>query len=122
VEAVQKQLMNYNYTFPKAPNVSTRQSSSTICAFFRQGILTSELCQANGLVLRARPYRNERIITVTRDLYFSGGSMSFAARFNHRFPTHPGHNGESRNEVPIPMIALVATAVSEDSLHLCLVM
>lgn len=86
VKSVQKQLTNYNYTFPKAPN-------------------------ANGLVLRARPYRNERIISVIRDLYFSGGTTSFAARFSHCFPTHPGHDGEPRNEVPVTMVALVATAL-----------
>jgi len=50
---------------------------------------------------------------VIRDLYFGGGSKSFAVQFNHRFPTHPGHDGESHHEVPIPMVALVATAVSE---------
>ncbi|KAN0105563.1 hypothetical protein V8E52_010914 [Russula decolorans] len=86
VKSVQKQLMNYNYMFPKAPN-------------------------ANGLVLRAQPYRNERIISVIRDLYFSGGTTSFAARFSHCFPTHPGHDGEPRNEVPVAMVALVATAL-----------
>ncbi|KAN0109142.1 hypothetical protein V8E52_009573 [Russula decolorans] len=68
-------------------------------------------CQANGLVLHARPYRNERIISVIRDLYFSGGTTSFAARFSHCFPTHPGHDGEPRNEVPVTMVALVATAL-----------
>jgi Domain of unknown function (DUF6532) len=69
-------------------------------------------CQASGLVLRARPYRNERIITAIRDLYFGGGATSFAARFGHRFPVHPGHDGESHKEVPVAMVALVATAVS----------
>jgi hypothetical protein len=77
------------------------------------------MCQANGLVLRARPYRNERIISVIRDLYFSGGTTSFAARFSHCFPTHPGHDGEPRNEVPVAMVALVATAVSEALFLLC---
>ncbi|KAN0107248.1 hypothetical protein V8E52_010357 [Russula decolorans] len=91
VKSVQKQLMNYNYTFPKAPNLT--------------------FCQENGLVLRAQPYRNERIISVICDLYFSGGTTSFAARFSHCFPTHPGHDGEPRNEVPVAMVALVATAL-----------
>jgi hypothetical protein len=44
--------------------------------------------------------------------------MSFAARFNYRFPTHPGYE-ESRNEVPVSMVALVATAVSKPLFHMC---
>ena len=67
---------------------------------------------ANGPVRRSQPYRNDRIIAVIRDLYFSGGSTSFAARFEHLFPTYQGANGVVNREVPIPMVALVATAVS----------
>lgn len=48
-----------------------------------------------------------------RDLYFSGGTASFAARFHHRFPKYPGLDGDSHNEVPVAMVALVATAVCE---------
>jgi Domain of unknown function (DUF6532) len=44
--------------------------------------------------------------------------MSLAVRFDHRFPTHPNSDGKSRNEVPVPMVALVATAVSS-LLSLC---
>ena len=57
--------------------------------------------------MRSKPYRNEQIITAIRELYFTGGSASFASRFKSRFPTHQGSY-----EVPMPMVALVSTAVS----------
>ncbi len=46
------------------------------------------------------------------DLYFTGGTSSFAHHFKRQFPTHESSNGELLREVPIPMVALVATAVS----------
>jgi hypothetical protein len=64
----------------------------------------------NGLVMRSRPYRNDRIITAIRALYFAGGTKSFAKQFHYLFPTYETHEGEVR-EVPIHMVALVATAV-----------
>jgi hypothetical protein len=68
--------------------------------------------------MRSRPYRNDRIITVIRDLYFSGGSTSFASRFHHIFPVFRDSEAKPRYEVPIPMVALVATAVSPASKYL----
>lgn len=63
--------------------------------------------------MRTRPYRNERIISALRELYFTGGSNSFAMRFLYLFPTYELREGaDIRQEVPIPMVALVATAVS----------
>jgi hypothetical protein len=62
--------------------------------------------------MRSRPYRNDRIIKVIQDLYFAGGSMSFASRFHRLFPVFRGSDAISRHEVPIAMVALVATAVS----------
>jgi hypothetical protein len=62
--------------------------------------------------MRMRPYRNDRIITIIRDLYFSGGSKSFAARFESCFTEFEERDGTTSREVPIPMVALVATAVS----------
>jgi hypothetical protein len=38
--------------------------------------------------------------------------MSFANRFRSRFPVHQGNDGVVKREVPITMVALVATAVS----------
>ena len=38
-------------------------------------------------------------------------------RFGPRFSIHPGSDGESRNEVPVAMVALIATAVSEVLFH-----
>ncbi len=65
----------------------------------------------NYLLLRTRPYRNIRIVNVIRDLYFVGGSNSFARRFCEQFPVHQGNDGMVLREVPMPMVALVATAV-----------
>ena len=62
--------------------------------------------------MRTRPYRNPRIIAVLRDLYFSGGTSSFAHRFRRQFPVHESDGGTVMREMPVPMVALVATAVS----------
>ncbi len=66
----------------------------------------------NGLVRRSQPYRNPQIIAVIRDLYFTGGSSSFTYQFKHLFPTYQGDDGIVYQEVPIPMVSLVATVVS----------
>jgi hypothetical protein len=49
-----------------------------------------------------------------RILYFAGGNSSFATRFYRRFPIGFGNGGygESERQVPMAMVALVATAVS----------
>ena len=61
---------------------------------------------------RARPYRNDRIIRAIRSLYFTGGAGSFASRFSDTFPFRDGPDGVMAREAPVPMVALVATAVS----------
>ena len=67
----------------------------------------------NGLVMCSRPYRNDRIISALRNLYFTGGTNSFAQRFMYLFPTYElREGGDLKQEVPIHMVALVATAVS----------
>lgn len=68
---------------------------------------------------RSQPYRNDRIITVIRDLYFAGGASSLAAKYAHLFPFYEGDDGRSSWEVPVPMVALVATAVSLVLLLFC---
>ena len=60
------------------------------------------------------PYRNDHIIKIVQDMYFSGGSRLFAMRFDRHFPRFEERNGMISHEVPIPMIALVATAVSSN--------
>ncbi|KAH9038003.1 hypothetical protein EDB83DRAFT_2318530 [Lactarius deliciosus] len=87
---IQKQLINYNYTFPFAMIVGTLPE---------------------GLPRRTRPYRNDHIISIIRDLYFTGGSSSLATRFEDQFPTHQGPDGDFNQEVPISMVALVVTAL-----------
>ena len=64
------------------------------------------------LVMRSRPYRNDRIINAIRELYFTGGHTSFAYRFHYLFPGCDRCDNVARLEVPVPMVALVATAVS----------
>ncbi|KAN0127723.1 hypothetical protein V8E53_014443, partial [Lactarius tabidus] len=82
-------MSHYTYTFPQA-----------------------KLSNApNALVMRSRPYRNDRIIAVIRNMYFSGGAMSFARKFQYLFPMYECREGEKRYEVPAPMVALVATAL-----------
>ena len=63
------------------------------------------------LVMRSRPYRNDRIISAIRELYFTGGHTSFASRYSYLFPRCDRCDTVARLEVPIPMVALVATAV-----------
>ena len=73
------------------------------------------VCQKNvpnRLVMCSWPYQNECIIAAIQDLYFTGGSNTFARRFVYLFPTYEGGKGEISREVPIPMVALIATAVS----------
>ena len=62
--------------------------------------------------MRTKPYRNFRLIEVIRDLYFSGGFNSFANQYRPRFPRTMDKNGMPVYEVPVAMVALVATAVS----------
>lgn len=112
VQYVQHQLSNYAYTFLGIENVS--HTVSTSCP------LTVCLCQpgaVKALVMCLRPYQNKQIITIIRSMYFTAtrATPSFANRFQYLFPTHEGSTeGEIKYEVPVPMVALVATAVSPD--------
>jgi hypothetical protein len=63
-----------------------------------------------GLPLRSRPYRNTIIISVIRDIFFTG-PVPFATQHRDLFPSHPGPVGEPIPEVPKAMLALVSTAV-----------
>ncbi|KAF8257516.1 hypothetical protein EI94DRAFT_1757861 [Lactarius quietus] len=81
INHVHKQLANYTYTFPRATIVNA----------------------PNGLVMRTRPYRNDHIITVIKDMFFIGGATSFARCFKYLFPTYQGHHGEEL-KVPTPML------------------
>lgn len=70
--------------------------------------------------MRSKPYRNDRIINVIRDLYFTGGAFSFAHKFKYLFECIDGHHEVAVYKVPIPMVALVATAVSYYYLCVCI--
>ncbi|KAH9038023.1 hypothetical protein EDB83DRAFT_2524601 [Lactarius deliciosus] len=81
------QLHKFNYTFPTKRGLLVRTPA------------------------RTHPYRNECIISAIRDLFFTGGTKSFASCYNHLFPVHQGRDGTPAREVPAPMVALVATAM-----------
>ncbi|KAN0127628.1 hypothetical protein V8E53_014559 [Lactarius tabidus] len=51
------------------------------------------------------------LVKFIRELYFAGGTTSFANQYRDLFPLHRGDNGQLSREVPIPMVALVATAL-----------
>ncbi|KAH9006678.1 hypothetical protein EDB84DRAFT_1447590, partial [Lactarius hengduanensis] len=85
---IQGQLSNYNYTFPGIPRGPG------------QGVL----------VKRSKPYRNMRIVDAVRSSFFNGGNSSFATRFKYLFPSSETHDLVTVYEVPIPMVALAATA------------
>ncbi|KAH8980460.1 hypothetical protein EDB92DRAFT_1974433 [Lactarius akahatsu] len=85
-QVVEKQLSAYTYTFP--------------CVL-----------RANPLVQCSQPYRNDRIIAVVRDVYFTSVGTSFGTQFEHLFPTYQGADRKVNREVPIPMVALVATVL-----------
>jgi Domain of unknown function (DUF6532) len=61
--------------------------------------------------MRSKPYRNERIIQVLRSFFFVGGTSSYAHRYERNFKEFIGSDGVVLREVPIHMVALVATAV-----------
>jgi len=64
------------------------------------------------LPMRTCPYRNIRIVNVTRDMFFTGGNSSFSNRFRSEFPISQDKNGAGLCKVPIAMVSLVATVVS----------
>ncbi|KAH9009006.1 hypothetical protein EDB83DRAFT_2531404 [Lactarius deliciosus] len=86
-QMVRLQLHKFNYTFPT-----------------KRGLLV-------GTPAHTHPYRNECIISAIWDLFFTGGTKSFASCYNHLFLVHQGHDGTPAHEVPAPMVALVATAM-----------
>ncbi|KAF8257639.1 hypothetical protein EI94DRAFT_1817265 [Lactarius quietus] len=88
IEYVREQLARYTYTFPGAALANA----------------------PSGLVMRSHPYRNERINNVIQDMYFTRGAASFSKKFDYLFPIFEGREGEMY-EVPVPMVALVATAL-----------
>jgi hypothetical protein len=61
--------------------------------------------------MRHKPYRNKRIITVIRDLYFTGGTTSYAHRNDDKFPQFKRPDGVVVREMAKTMLTLVATAV-----------
>jgi hypothetical protein len=106
-EVIHLQVSDYTYTYPTVTRVSGEHPY--LCE------LIPVLCQngsLSGLVQRTRPYRNARIILAIQELFFTGGDASFVSRFNHLFPVHQDSYCVLTHEVPVPMVALVVTAVS----------
>jgi hypothetical protein len=96
--SVQQQLSKYAYIFP---SVCFSLSISFKLMFG----------QNNPLAMPQRPYRNSRVIDIIQDLYFTG-TNSLATQLVALFPESQDSSGATRHEVPITMVALVATAVS----------
>ncbi len=109
-QLVEKQLIDYNYTFPTGHKVSSVFFIKLKLTFFQMSSLTF-------VPMRTRPYRNSCLISVIRDLYFTGGTTSFAHRFRRQFPFHESDDGNVVREMSIPMVSLVATAVSTSIFH-----
>ena len=63
--------------------------------------------------MHLRPYRNDQIVGVIWDLYFTRGHTSFALHFDHLFPSCGSCDNVDRQEVPDAMVALAATAVRQ---------
>ena len=63
------------------------------------------------ILKHSHPYRNQRIIDVLQDVYFSGGQGSFTTHFDWFFPCHCDSQGAIKTEVPEPMVALVVIVV-----------
>lgn len=61
--------------------------------------------------MRHKPYRNKRIVSVIRNLFFTGGTSAYAYRYDSNFPRFRGPDGVLVREIPEPMLGLVATAV-----------
>ena len=85
-EAVARQLGRYTYTFPMGLNVSTHFLGNLY-------LMPIQNDPIHALPMRTRPYRNIHIIGVIRDLYFMGGSNSFAHRYRARFLTFENEQG-----------------------------
>ncbi|KAF8268602.1 hypothetical protein EI94DRAFT_1700100 [Lactarius quietus] len=62
--------------------------------------------------MQSKPYHNDQIIAVIHDVYFTnnGGKSPFATRYKYLFQ-QTKDDGETTYEVPIPLVALVATAL-----------
>ena len=105
IEYVRKQLSHYSYTFPKATFVRL--------VFLRYAfpLIACQSNAPNALVMHLRPYRKDRLICVIRNMYFTGRATSFAKQFQYIFSTSKDRQGETIYKVPMPMVALVATAV-----------
>jgi hypothetical protein len=73
--------------------------------------LCHQVPRTHSVVMWMRPYHNDRLITVIRDLYFCGGATSFATRFDNLFIQCNG-NAPVTHEIPGAMLCLVATVAS----------
>ncbi|KAF8257046.1 hypothetical protein EI94DRAFT_1819298 [Lactarius quietus] len=88
IDYVSKQLLQHTYMFPGAAFANA----------------------LSNLVMHSQPHRNKHIITVIWDMYFTGGSASFAKKYNYLFLIFEGCEGEMI-KVPVLMVVLVATAL-----------
>ena len=97
---------DFNYIFPRRSNtnVSLAEPKRSVPTFlFQSNVLV-------GVPQTGRPFRSTILISVIRDLFFSG-NMLFVTQHQDQFPSRQEPNGDVIWEVPKAMVALVATAV-----------
>ena len=111
VRFVERQLWSYIYMFLLVLHVSNHLTVNFILTFCCQ------VSSALGLVRQMLPYCNNQIITAIWDLFFSGGTTSFAMCYRGHFAQVHKDSSVSY-EVPMPLVALVATGVSWEILDL----
>jgi Domain of unknown function (DUF6532) len=107
--SVEQQLLDYMYIFPSVSILSLYPDLQRAKRSTQGGLV--------GPVTRTHPYQNPVIIRVIHDMYFTGGPNSFAAHHNDQFECLEDHDGTTLLEVPKAMVALVATAVSYQSVE-----
>ena len=100
----EKQLDGYYYMYPISNTVRNK--------VFLGCMLTFHQARASGIPWRLKPYWNDRILTVLCDIYFSGGTSSYARGFDAMFPSNEGPDGVKVCRMPEAMLGLVATGVS----------
>jgi len=109
-QVVTQELSQYNYMFPMPPNVSTP-------LFLHSQLIPIQSDPLWVVPNQAKPYQNSRIIAVIQELCFTGGMNSLADCYHLCFPTSEGDDRRVVRKVPVTMVVLVATAVSDFFLY-----
>lgn len=72
------------------------------------------ILQQDGEIVSNKPFHHPALISILRDVYFAGTRGSYAERYSARFGSSITEGPRKyERELPAPMVALAATAVSE---------